>query len=180
MRDDAEIGERQQVRRIALWNSPWVWAWRVLPEVQSAAEGTKLCWGTAAVMAAGGPDGRAAAVRGVASMVVAQLLAHVVAAQLPRRREPSARLSAHAGLEGRPDRSSFPAGHTAAVTGFATAVAHHAPLWGAVAAAPSTVVAVARLRTGTHCASDIAAGAVIGSASTWLICHTREASTSAR
>src|SRR4051812_8870730 len=77
MHDGAHRWERKQVSRIASWDSPWVR--RGLPAVESAAERTRLWWGAAALMASlGGPAGRTAAVRGLVSMGVAELLSNTV------------------------------------------------------------------------------------------------------
>ncbi|MGP3924518.1 phosphatase PAP2 family protein [Streptomyces sp. 8N616] len=179
MLDDAHRWERQQVRRIASWDSPWVR--HGLPVVESAAERTRLWWGAAALMASlGGPAGRTAAVRGLVSMGVAELLSNTVAKQLVRRRRPPAHLLHHANVQRRPASSSFPSGHTAAATAFATAVARHSPWWGAAVAVPATMVAVERLHTGAHYPSDVTAGTAIGLASTWLTHHTHWLSASLR
>ncbi|MGP3949855.1 phosphatase PAP2 family protein [Streptomyces sp. 7N604] len=149
--------------------------------MESAAERTRLWWGAAALMASlGGPAGRTAAVRGLVSMGVAELLSNTVAKQLVRRRRPPAHLLHHANVQRRPASSSFPSGHTAAATAFATAVARHSPWWGAAVAVPATMVAVERLHTGAHYPSDVTAGTAIGVASTWLTHHTHWLSASRR
>ncbi|OEJ23262.1 phosphatase PAP2 family protein [Streptomyces agglomeratus] len=163
--------DRQLTRRAASWDSPWVR--QVLPAVESAAEKTKLWWGIAVVMAAaGGHRERRAAVAGVAGMLSAQVIGNAGCKQLYERRRPPADMIPHDDVEDRPDSSSFPSGHTAAAVGFTAAVAVVSPWWGTAAAVPAAMVAVERVHSGAHYPSDVAAGAVIGLASAWLVHRT--------
>ncbi|MFE5938641.1 hypothetical protein ACFQ69_25130 [Streptomyces sp. NPDC056470] len=71
--------DRPLTRRAASWTSPW--ARQVLPAVKTAAEGSKLWWGTAVLMAATGRrTQRYAAAAGLLSMVTAQVLSNAVQA----------------------------------------------------------------------------------------------------
>ncbi|MFI9251215.1 phosphatase PAP2 family protein [Streptomyces sp. NPDC053069] len=67
------------------------------------------------------------------------------------------------------DTLSFPSGHTAAAVAFTAAVAPSRPLAGAVCPVPAALVAVERVQSGSHYASDVAAGAAIGLVSAWLV-----------
>ncbi|MEW2574915.1 phosphatase PAP2 family protein [Streptomyces syringium] len=159
--DDFRRLDRRLTRRVASWDSAG--ARQVLPAVESAAEGTKLWWGTALVMTVvGGRSERTAAAAGVVSMLASQLIANAVCKQLYARRRPPGELIPHDGVEDRPDSSSFPSGHTAAAVGFTAAVAASSPWWGAAAAVPTTLVAFERVHSGAHYPSDVAVGAAIG------------------
>ncbi|MFD6425797.1 phosphatase PAP2 family protein [Streptomyces sp. NPDC060198] len=161
-------GDRLLSHRVARWQSPVTR--EVLPAVESAAERTKLWWAAAGIMAAvGGGRQRKAAVAGLAAMGLAELLSNGVGKQLYERRRPPAELIPHDGVHDRPDSSSFPSGHTAAAVGFTAGVAAVSPVVGALCAVPAAVVAVERVQSGAHYPSDVAAGAVLGMASAWLI-----------
>ncbi|MFD5326910.1 phosphatase PAP2 family protein [Streptomyces sp. NPDC127092] len=162
--------DRRLTRRAASWTSPWVR--QVLPAVDSAAEGTKLWWGMAVLMAAtGGRTQRKAAAAGLLGMVTAQVLSNAACKQLLKRPRPPRQLIPHDDAEDRPDSSSFPSGHTAAAAGFTAAVAATSPWWAAAAGAVTAMVALDRVHTGAHYPSDIAAGAAIGIASARLVHH---------
>lgn len=143
---------------------------RVLSAVEEAAESSKLWWGAAAVMAAaGGWRGRMAAVAGVSAVTVAQLVSNGLCKQLADRPRPPKEWIPHDEVHDRPDSSSFPSGHTAAAVAFTAAVAPTWPAAGAVCALPAATVALERVQSGAHYPSDVAAGAVIGAASAWLV-----------
>lgn len=157
-------------RRAASWTSRW--ARQVLPAVETAAEGTKLWWGTAVLMAAtGGRTQRKAAAAGLLSMVTAQVLSNAMCKQLYERLRPPKQMIPHDDVEDRPNSSSFPSGHTAAAVGFTAAVAASSPWWAAAAAVPTAMVALERVHSGAHYPSDIAAGAAIGIAGALLVHH---------
>ncbi|MEU9980900.1 phosphatase PAP2 family protein [Streptomyces sp. NPDC050856] len=165
---DVREGDRRLTRRVAHWRSGW--ARQLLPAVESAAQRTKLWWGAAAAMsAAGGPRGREAAVKGLVSMGLAELISNGVCKQLYERRRPPKELIPHDDVHDRPDSSSFPSGHTAAALAFTAAVAATAPPIGAVCAVPAALVAVERVHSGAHYPSDVAAGAAIGLGTAWLV-----------
>ncbi|MFF3320101.1 phosphatase PAP2 family protein [Streptomyces sp. NPDC003035] len=146
---------------MAAWDSAW--ARRLLPPVEEAAEHTKLWWTAAAAMAAGGGRrGRKAAAAGITAMVVAELLSNGVAKKLVERRRPPKEWIPHDDAEDRPDSSSFPSGHTAAAVAFTAAAAPSWPAAGAACAAPTVLVALERVHSGAHYASDVAVGAVTG------------------
>ncbi|MDJ0466286.1 phosphatase PAP2 family protein [Streptomyces sp. H27-C3] len=160
-------GENRLTKRMASWDS--VWARGLLPQVEDAAENTKLWWAAAALMAAGGGwRGRRAAAAGIAGMAVAQVLANGVAKQLVERRRPPKEWFPHEEVEERPDSSSFPSGHTAAAVAFTAAVTPSWPWAGAACAVPTVLVAIERVHDGAHYPSDVAAGAAIGLAAAAL------------
>ncbi|WP_037679152.1 phosphatase PAP2 family protein [Streptomyces griseus] len=142
---------------------------KVLSAVEETAESTKLWCGTAAAMAwLGGWRGRKAAVIGLGSLVLAQLISNGLCKQLADRPRPPKDWFPHDEVDDRPNSSSFPSGHTAAAVAFTAAVAPAWPAVGAVCALPSAMVALERVQSGAHYPSDVATGAVIGLASAWL------------
>ncbi|MFF0001728.1 phosphatase PAP2 family protein [Streptomyces avermitilis] len=160
--------DRRLTQRMASWDASRVG--RPLSAVEEAAESTKLWWGAAAVMARwGGGRGRRAAAAGLAAMAVAQLAANGVCKQLADRPRPPKEWIPHDEVEDRPDSSSFPSGHTAAAVAFTAAITSTWPLAGALCALPTAMLGVERVHSGAHYPSDVAAGAVIGLASAWLI-----------
>ncbi|WP_086852849.1 phosphatase PAP2 family protein [Streptomyces coeruleofuscus] len=165
-----EEGDRRLTARMASWNSPFVR--RVLPAVRAAAEHTRLWCGAAVLLSvAGGGRGREAALTGLASMAVAELVSNAVAKPLQERPRPPKEWIPHDDVDDRPRSSSFPSGHTAAAVAFTSAVA---PTWPRVATAcavPAVMVAAERVHRGAHYASDVAAGAAIGLASSWFTRH---------
>lgn len=161
-------GDRRLTRWMAAWDSGW--ARRGLPPVEEAAERTKLWWAAAVVMAAGGGwRGRKAAVAGITSMAVAELLSNGVVKQLVERSRPPKEWIPHDDVEDRPDSSSFPSGHTAAAVAFTAAIAPSWPWAGAACAVPAALVTVERVHSGAHYPSDVAAGAAIGLATAALV-----------
>ncbi|MER5225615.1 phosphatase PAP2 family protein [Streptomyces flaveus] len=156
--------DRRLARRAIAWGPPWVR--QVAPAVEEAAEHTKLWWAAAAVMAATGRwRGRTAAAAGVTAMVTAQVLSNAVAKQLYRRRRPPQEWVPPQELRDRPDTSSFPSGHTAAVFAFATVW----PAAGAACGVSAVMVAAERIHSGAHYPADVAAGGVIGLATVPLV-----------
>ncbi|MET9955086.1 phosphatase PAP2 family protein [Streptomyces sp. NPDC006339] len=143
---------------------------RVLSGVEEAAESTKLWCGAAVAMAWwGGWRGRKAAGAGLAALVVAQVVSNGLGKQMADRPRPPKEWFPHDEVDDRPDTSSFPSGHTAAAVAFTAAVAPTWPAAGAACAVPAALVAVERVQSGAHYTSDVAAGAVLGLLSAWLV-----------
>ncbi|MGY4929182.1 phosphatase PAP2 family protein [Streptomyces sp. 900105755] len=145
---------------------------KVLSAVEETARSTKLWCGTAAAMAwMGGWRGRRAAVTGLTSLIIAQLISNGLCKQLADRPRPPKEWFPHDEVDDRPDSSSFPSGHTAAAVAFTAAVAPTWPAAGAACAVPAVTVALERVQSGAHYPSDVTAGAAIGLASAWLSRH---------
>jgi undecaprenyl-diphosphatase len=113
---------------------------------------------------AGGPDGRRAAGRGLASIGVTAAVVNLAVKPLTRRRRPDRAASpvpAARQVE-MPGSRSFPSGHTAAAVAFATGTGRVLP--GAVAPLSllATLVGYSRIHVGVHYPTDVIAGALCG------------------
>jgi membrane-associated phospholipid phosphatase len=133
--------------------------------LSSAADHGKLWLGAAAALAAlGGPGGRRAAKRGLASLALASSFANLVGKPLTTRRRPERRereVLARRQVP-MPRTSSFPSGHTASAFAFATGAGQAQPALSAPLRALATLVGYSRVHTGVHYPADVLAGAFIG------------------
>ena len=136
---------------------------RFLPALSRSADFFALWIGIAAALAASKDErGRRAALRGLASMVVASTASNVLAKNLVRRPRPPGEV-APARRPGRvPVTTSFPSGHAAAAAAFATGVGLEMPALAAPVGSLAAAVGVARIVNGVHYPSDIVGGWVVG------------------
>lgn len=136
-----------------------------LRRLSRAANYSRISMAVAAGLAVfGGPSGRRAAFRGMASIALTSVTMNIAVKPWARRRRPdreSARVptARHVRM---PTSHSFPSGHSAAAFAFAEGVGRNLP-W---AAPPLTVlaflVAYSRVHTGVHYPGDVIAGGLCG------------------
>ena len=126
---------------------------RVFRRLSQAADNSKLWIASAAVLASvGGPVGRRAAVNGLASVAVTSAVVNLVLKPLGRRHRPD-RATHHVPITRQvtmPRSTSFPSGHAASASAFATGVASAAPEAGIPVSTAATLVAYSRVHTGVH------------------------------
>jgi membrane-associated phospholipid phosphatase len=138
-----------------------------LRRVSRAADHWKLWIGMAAVLAlTGGARGRRAAVNGLASTALSSAVVNLVLKPVAGRRRPG-RAGYQVPIERRvsmPGSTSFPSGHAAAATAFATGVGSALPQVGIPLGAAAALVAYSRVHTGVHYPADVVAGSVAGTA----------------
>ncbi len=128
-----------------------------------AADHSMLWFAVAAVLAARRGSSRKAALRGVLAIAGASSTANALLKPLlPRRRPAASELRAYQLLPDPPTSSSFPSGHAASAAAFATAVAMESPRLGLAVAPLAAGVAWSRVHVGVHWASDVVAGAAVG------------------
>jgi diacylglycerol kinase family enzyme/membrane-associated phospholipid phosphatase len=131
--------------------------------VSTAANHGLLWFAVAALLAGRRGATRKAALRGLLAIAGSSFTANAVLKPLlPRRRPAAAELPAYQTIPNPPTSSSFPSGHSASAAAFATAVALESPRTGLVLAPVAAAVAYSRVHVGVHWASDVAAGAAIG------------------
>jgi undecaprenyl-diphosphatase len=144
---------------------------RALSVLTNTADHSKISLAMAAGFALfGGSRGRRAAATGLVSVALTSATANAIVKPLARRRRP-ARSEAHLAHPPAsshhvpmPESHSFPSGHTAAATAFATGVA---TVWPSAARGPALVAVVvgySRVHAGVHFPGDVVLGAVLGSA----------------
>jgi undecaprenyl-diphosphatase len=124
---------------------------------------------SAAVAVFDGQRGRRAAVRCLATVGLTSALADLVAKHAFQRQRPEEASVPQDRVARRPSSSSFPSSHTASAVAFATAFGHEYPILGMPINALAAAVGYSRVHTGVHYASDVVAGAVIGSSTASLI-----------
>ena len=139
----------------------------VFRRLAQAADNSKLWIASAAALATiGGPVGRRAAVNGLASVAVTSAVVNLVLKPLGRRHRPD-RATHHVPITRQvtmPRTTSFPSGHAASASAFATGVASAAPEAGIPISTAATLVAYSRVHTGVHYPIDVIAGSLTGEA----------------
>jgi membrane-associated phospholipid phosphatase len=139
----------------------------VFRRLSRAADNSKLWIASAAVLATvGGPGGRRAAVNGLASVAVTSAFVNLGLKRLGRRHRPD-RATHHVPITRQvtmPRTTSFPSGHAASASAFATGVASAAPEAGIPVSTAAALVAYSRVHTGVHYPLDVIAGSLTGEA----------------
>jgi membrane-associated phospholipid phosphatase len=149
---------------------------RSMRAVSRAADYSKLSLAASVALAvAGGPEGRRAATRGLASVAVTATVVNALIKPLARRRRPdrAGALVPSARQVDMPRSRSFPSGHTAAAFAFATGAGRVLPWAGPPLAALAALVGYSRIHTGVHYPVDVIGGALCGvtlaeATCTWL------------
>jgi membrane-associated phospholipid phosphatase len=149
---------------------------RSMRALSRAADHSKLSLAASLALAiAGGPDGRRAAVRGLASVAVTATVVNALIKPLARRRRPDRALALvpSARQVDMPRSRSFPSGHAAAAFAFATGAGRVLPWAGPPLAALAALVGYSRIHTGVHYPVDVIGGALVGvtlaeATCTWL------------
>jgi membrane-associated phospholipid phosphatase len=140
---------------------------RVFRGLSRAADNSKLWIASATVLATiGGPAGRRAAVNGLASVAVTSAVVNLLFKPLGRRHRTD-RATYHVPITRQvtmPRTTSFPSGHAASASAFATGVASAAPEAGIPVSTAATLVAYSRVHTGVHYPIDVIAGSLTGEA----------------
>ncbi len=134
-----------------------------LRAVSRAADHGVLWFGVAALLGARRGSSRKAALRGLASIALSSASANAVLKPLlPRGRPAASELPAYQQLAYPPTSSSFPSGHAASAAAFAAAVVLESPKLGLAVVPLAATVAYSRVHVGVHWASDVVAGAAVG------------------
>jgi membrane-associated phospholipid phosphatase len=135
---------------------------RAMYLVSHAANYSRLWIAAAALLAAtGGRDGRRAAADGLASVAVTAVVVNAVVKPLARRRRPDRGplLPRHVRM---PRSRSFPSGHAASASAFATGVGAVQPRAAVRLHALAALVAYSRVHTGVHYPADVVVGSLLG------------------
>jgi undecaprenyl-diphosphatase len=138
---------------------------RGMARLSHAADYSRLSLAAAAGLAVvGGPDGRLAAVRGLAAIAVTATVVNVAVKPLARRRRPDRAghevpVARHVSM---PRSRSFPSGHSASAFAFAAAAGGTKPSASLPLHALAGLIAYSRVHTGVHYPLDVIAGSAIG------------------
>lgn len=148
-----------------------------MSRLSHAADYSRLSIASAVALAvAGGPNGRRAAVRGLACVGVTSAVVNLVVKPLSRRRRPD-RAAERVPLARQvrmPISTSFPSGHSAAAFAFATGVGNTMPRTAVALRTLAALVAYSRVHTGVHYPGDVIAGSLIGSTLAQITTHALE------
>jgi diacylglycerol kinase family enzyme/membrane-associated phospholipid phosphatase len=136
---------------------------QVMPRLSVAANHSVLWIGIAAGLAVRQDKwARRAALRGLASVVIASTASNVIGKGLTRRHRPTSRVPPVRRLARAPRTTSFPSGHAASAAAFATGVALELPVLSVPVGVLAAAVGASRVVTGMHFPSDVAVGFATG------------------
>jgi undecaprenyl-diphosphatase len=137
---------------------------RALRRLSHAADHSKISLTVAAGLALRPGRPRRAALTGVGAVALASAAANLFGKRMVHRPRPDREMARvvvdrHVPM---PKSASFPSGHTASATAFATAVGVVLPPAAVPLSALAVAVGYSRVHTGVHYPGDVAAGAVLG------------------
>jgi diacylglycerol kinase family enzyme/membrane-associated phospholipid phosphatase len=136
---------------------------QVMPRLSVAANHSVLWIGIAAGLAVTQDKwARRAALRGLASVVIASTASNVIGKGLTRRHRPTSEVPLGRRLARPPRTTSFPSGHAASAAAFATGVALELPVLAVPVGVLAAAVGASRVVTGMHFPSDVAVGFATG------------------
>lgn len=161
----AEIDRPDRAAYEAVARTPTPRLDRSMRALSRAANYSRLSLAAAAVLAlTGGPGGRRAAVRGLASVADTAIIVNAVIKPLMRRRRPDRvdALVPNERMVEMPRSRSFPSGHTAAAFAFAIGASRELPQTAPPLIALAALVGYSRIHTGVHYPVDVIAGALCG------------------
>ncbi|WP_448223487.1 diacylglycerol kinase family protein [Gordonia iterans] len=147
----------------AVAGSPSTLLDETMKPLSAAADHGKLWFAIAAALGLSGETSlQRGAVRGVATLGAASLIANQVSKRLhPRRRPDTARVNLMR-LRRQPTSSSFPSGHSASAAAFAMGVAVENRPMGYALAGLAGLVGLSRVATGAHYPGDVLGGFALG------------------
>lgn len=135
-----------------------------LARLSDAANGSRLWLAIAVALSFAGSGPRRSAVRGVVAIGPRSAVTNLLAKPALRRRRPD---RAGARVPGTrkvlmPASRSFPSGHAASASAFATVVGSEMPSAAVPLRLLASAVAYSRVHTGVHYPGDVLAGALLG------------------
>ena len=140
--------------------------------LSNAASYSRLWVAAAAVIAAaGGKNGRRAALEGLLAIGVTSATVNLIIKPLARRRRPRRAGAALSGARrvAMPESASFPSGHAAAAFAFAYAIGRHLPQLAVPIRLLAGAVAYSRVHTGVHYPGDVVIGAIHGAGTAAMV-----------
>ncbi|GAA2068855.1 phosphatase PAP2 family protein [Streptomyces albiaxialis] len=137
---------------------------RALRSLSHAADHSKISLTVAAGLSLVPGRSRRAALAGAGAVGLASTASNLFGKRMVRRRRPD-REKAQVSVDRHvrmPESASFPSGHTASATAFATAVGVVLPPAAVPLGALAVAVGYSRVHTGVHYPGDVAGGGVLG------------------
>lgn len=160
-----ELNKLDQKVYAAVATSPTPSLDTAVRKLSDAANYSRISGGVSVALAlAGGPAGRRAAFRGMASIAVTSAVLNAMVKPLARRARPDRDGAAvpEARHVRMPLSHSFPSGHSASAFAFATGVGHVLPWSIPPLVLLAASVAYSRVHTGVHYPGDVVIGSLSG------------------
>jgi undecaprenyl-diphosphatase len=161
----SELNKLDQKVYAAVATSPTPSLDKGLRRLSNAANYSRISGGVSIGLAVlGGPAGRKAAVRGMASIAVTSAVLNALVKPVARRARPDREGAAvpetrHVRM---PKSHSFPSGHSASAFAFAVGVGHVMPWSIPPLTMLAAAVAYSRIHTGVHYPGDVVIGSLSG------------------